>query len=58
MNPSKNILMLPFLNRDMLEGPNKYGEAAGVVPYEIVQRRRAKNRVARKSRRINRLRAS
>lgn len=29
----------------------------GTVPYEVIQKRRAKNRAARKSRRINRLRA-
>ena len=29
----------------------------GTVPYETIQKRRAKNRAARKSRRINRLRA-
>ena len=29
----------------------------GTVPYETIQKRRAKNRVARKSRRTNRLRS-
>lgn len=41
----------PFL---ALQQKHVYG---GTVPYEVVQKRRAKNRVARKSRRVNRLRA-